>query len=61
MTLLKEAVIQRLEKLPDSATAEDIMCVVHFLVQVLDGIEDAEAGRLITTGNLLAKVDQWGK
>jgi predicted transcriptional regulator len=42
-------------------TYEDIMYRIDLVAQVLEGIQDAEAGRVITTEELLERVDQWAK
>jgi predicted transcriptional regulator len=33
---------------------------VNLVAEVLQGLEDAEAGRLLTTDQLLEQVDAWG-
>ncbi len=35
------------------------MYEVNFIAQVLEGLKDAEAGRLMTTDELLNRVGQW--
>jgi hypothetical protein len=61
MELLKETTIEAITRLPDGCSPEDIMYRVNLVAQVLEGIRDAEAGRLITTEELLERVDQWAK
>jgi len=61
LKLLKEASIETIKRLPDECTAEDIMYEVNFIAQVLEGLKDAEAGRLVTTDELLNRVGQWAK
>jgi len=61
MQLLKEATIETIRRLPDECSPEDIMYRINLVAQVLEGIQDAEAGRVITTEELLERVDQWGK
>ena len=61
MDLLKEATIKTIERLPDGCSSEDIMYKINFIAQVLEGLQDAEAGKLMTTEELLEKVDQWSK
>ena len=61
MNTLKEATIETIKRLPDQCTLDDIMYKINFIAQVLDGLEDAEAGRLISTEELLERVDQWSK
>ena len=61
MSALKEATIEAIKKLPDDCTSEDIMYEIHFIAQVLEGLKDAEEGRVITTEELLERVDSWAK
>jgi predicted transcriptional regulator len=61
MTLLKEATIETIKRLPDQCTLDDIMYQINFVAQVLEGLEDAEAGRVISTEELLERVDEWSK
>ena len=61
MDLLKEATVETIKRLPDGCSAEDIMYEINFVAQVLEGFKDAEEGRLLSTEDLLARVDQWGK
>ncbi len=61
MDLLKEATIETIKRLPDGCSLEDIMYEINFVAQVLEGLQDAEAGRLLTTEELLEKVAQWAK
>lgn len=61
MDILKEAAIESIKRLPDGCSAEDIMYEIDFVAQVLEGLEDAENGRLISTEELLNRVEQWAK
>ncbi|MFZ2630497.1 MAG: hypothetical protein WA081_07765 [Desulfosalsimonadaceae bacterium] len=61
MNLLKEATIESIKRLPDECGLEDIMYQVDFVAQVLEGLEDAEAGRTISTEELLEKLERWSK
>ncbi len=61
MTVLKEASIETIKKLPDSCSVDDIMYEINFIAQVLEGLKDAEAGRVITTEELLRRVEEWAK
>jgi predicted transcriptional regulator len=61
MTILKEASIETIRKLPDSCSVDDIMYEINFIAQVLEGLKDAEEGRIITTEELLKRVDEWAK
>lgn len=61
MDTLKEAAIESIKRLPDGCSAEDIMYEIDFVAQVLEGLIDAENGRLITTEELLSRVEQWAR
>ena len=61
MDLLKEATIESIKRLPDGCSLEDMMYRINFIAQVLKGHQDAESGKLLTTDELLKKVDQWAK
>ena len=49
MSALKEASIEAIKRLPDNCISEDIMYEIHFIAQVMEGMKDAEEGRIITT------------
>ena len=59
MVLLKEVAIDTIKRLPDECKLEDIMYEINFVSQVLEGLNDAEEGRLISTEELLKRVEQW--
>ncbi len=44
--------------MPEECSLEDIMYEINFVAQVLDGLEDAENGRLLTTDELLNRVEK---
>ena len=61
MEPLKELALETIKRLPDECTVEDIMYRVHLAAQVLEGLQDAESGKLLTTEQLLERVDQWAE
>jgi len=61
MSTIKEATIKTIEKLPDECSIEDIMYEINFVAKVMEGLQDADKGRTISTDELLAKVEQWQK
>ena len=61
MNMLKESAIESIKRLPDECTIEDIMYRIDLIAQVYEGLNDAESGKLITTEELLERVDQWAK
>ena len=58
MDLLKEATVATIKRLPDGCSVEDIMYEINFVAQVLEGLKNAEEGRLLSTEELLARVDK---
>ncbi len=58
---LKLASIETIKRLPDGCSADDIMYEINFVAQVYEGLKDAEEGKLITTQELLKRVDQWAE
>ncbi len=61
MIASKDAAIEILKKMPKDSTLEDIMYEIDVIAQIIDGLKDAEAGKLISTEELLRRVDQWEK
>ncbi|QWR77733.1 hypothetical protein [Candidatus Magnetomonas plexicatena] len=61
MILLKDAAIETIKRMPEECSAEDIMYKIDFVAQALEGLKDAESKRLLTTKELLERVEQWAK
>ena len=61
MVTIKEAVVETIKRLPGECSAEDIMYEINFVAQVLDGLKDAEEGKLLTTEELLKRVEEWAR
>ncbi|MBN2384922.1 hypothetical protein JXQ70_18770 [bacterium] len=61
MDILKETAIETIRKLPDGCSVEDIMYTINVVAQVLEGIADAEQGRLLSTEELLKRVEKWAQ
>lgn len=59
MDSLKAATIERIKQLPDGTDINTIMYEIDFIGQVLDGLNDADADRTITTEELLRRIDSW--
>ncbi len=52
-----EAAIEAVNTLPDGCSMDDR---VYLVTQILEGQADAEAGRLMSTDELLKEVEEWG-
>lgn len=61
MDLLKDATIATIKRLPDGCSMEDIMYEINFVANVLEGLKDAENKELLSTEELLRRVEKWGK
>lgn len=56
---LKQVTLEVIKKLPDDASAEDIMEKVNFVNLILEGLADSDSGRTITTEELLKRIEKW--
>jgi predicted transcriptional regulator len=59
MSPAKVAMLEAVGNLPESCTMDEVLDRVNLVAQVLEGIEDVEAGRVLTTEELLRQVEQW--
>jgi predicted transcriptional regulator len=55
----KSEFMKALEELPDEATIQDAMDRLYVLYKVEQGLDDIEAGRVVTDEELNARVKQW--
>jgi len=58
MATVKEVAIETIKRLSDGCSIEDIMYELNFVAQVFEGLKDAEEGRMLTTEELLKRVEQ---
>lgn len=58
---LRDLAVEAIKKLPENSSAEQIMYEVNLVANVLKGLEDAEAGRVVSTAELKSKVQSWVK
>lgn len=47
--------------MPEDSTIEDIMYELNLMSKVMEGINDANEGRVITNEELLQEIDLWAK
>ncbi len=59
--LLVDTTIEVLKNISPNSNLEDIMHELHLTDQVLQGLEDAEQGRVISTDELLKRIQTWRK
>lgn len=55
----KQDVHRLLDSLPDAATWEEIESAIHVLARVRAGLEDADAGRVLSSDEARARMQQW--
>jgi len=55
----KQDVHRLLESLPDAATWDDIEYAVQVLARVRAGIDDAQAGRVVSSDEARARMQRW--
>ncbi len=60
MSPAKEVTLEAVGSLPETCSMDEVLDKVNLVAQVLEGLEDAEAGRMITTEQFLKEVDEWG-
>lgn len=61
MPTLKDISIEVLKNISSTASLEEIMYKINLAAQVMEGIEDADRGDVISTDELLKRVDSWAK
>ncbi len=61
MPTLKDITIEVLKNISPSASLEEIMYKINLAAQVMEGMKDAEDGRLISIEDLLKRIDSWAK
>lgn len=61
ISLARQASIETIKRLPAQCSFDDIMYEINFVAQVYEGLDDADNGRVISTEELLKRVNQWQK
>ena len=61
MPTLKDVTIEVLKNIAPSASLEEIMYKINLAAQVMEGIKDADEGKVISTDELLKRMDSWAK
>jgi hypothetical protein len=61
MPTLKDLTIEVLKNVSPSASLEEIMYKINLAAQVMEGIKDADQGKVISTDELLKRIDSWAK
>jgi hypothetical protein len=61
MPTLKDLTIEVLKNVSPSASLEEIMYKINLAAQVMEGIKDTDQGKVISTDELLKRIDSWAK
>ena len=61
MPSLKDLTIEILKNISPSASLEEIMYKINLAAQVMEGVKDADEGKVISTDDLLKRIDSWAK
>jgi len=61
MPTLKDITLEVLKNISPSASLEEIMYKINLAAQVMEGIKDADEGKVISTHELLKRIDSWAK
>jgi predicted transcriptional regulator len=59
METAKEQVQQILEKLPEDASLEDIQYHIYVRQKIQQGVEDVDAGRMISHSDVQQRLAKW--
>jgi predicted transcriptional regulator len=59
MSTAKEEVRKMLERLPDDSSFEDIQYHIYVRQKIEQGLEDVEAGRLLTQQEVERRMSKW--
>ncbi len=56
---IREASLEILKGLPSNCSAEEIMYKINLAATALEGLKDKEAGRTISTDDILKRIGTW--
>jgi predicted transcriptional regulator len=59
MSTAKEDVRQLLDQLPDDASLDDIQYQIYVRQKIQRGLEDIEAGRVVSQEQVEQQIEQW--
>ncbi len=55
----KKEILELIRKMPDSVSASEVLDALYFRLQVEKGLAGAAAGRVLSEGQLRARVAEW--
>jgi len=60
-TVVKEEVIELIEKMPDDCTVEDILYELYLKQKVDKGLQDIQEGRVVEHEEVKQRVSRWSR
>ncbi len=61
MQTLKDISIEVIKNLPSSSTMEEIMYKLNLTAQVVEGLQNKEEEKVLSTNELLQELNKWEK
>ena len=61
MSSVKDAMIDIIGRQPDDSTYDEILRELAYARMVLRGLDDADAGRTVSDGDVRRNIDSWQK
>ena len=61
MPTLKDVTIEVLKNISPTTSLEEIMYKINLVAQVMEGVKQADEGTVISTDELLKRIDSWAK
>jgi predicted transcriptional regulator len=55
----KQDAIEAIEQLPDNVPMDEVLYRLYVLNRVRQGMQDVEAGRIISSEDLAREIEQW--
>ena len=56
MNILQKVIIETVKRLPGNCSIEDILYEIHFVAQVIEGLQDTEDWEFMTSEELLNRL-----
>lgn len=61
MDVMKQTVIEAIKRLPAGCSSEEMMYQIYFVSQVIEGLNDVEQGRVLSSQEMLERIDKWSR
>ncbi len=61
MDAMKEAVIEAIRRLPEGCSSEEMSIRYTLFHKYMEGLNDAEQGRALSSQEVLERIEKWSK